>query len=108
MNSPVLTLGRKPGRFVLTHDYDWRGITVGAGFVTDFDSVPRIPIFHAWLKGRAVASALVHDYLYRIGYDRKKADKLFLEAMREEGVRRRYRYPIYWAVRVFGGRAYRR
>lgn len=53
-------------------------------------------------KGRAVESALLHDYLLSIGKDRKRADKIFLKAMVAEGVRKRYRLPIYWAVRLFG------
>ena len=77
-------------------------IEIPAGFVSDLDSVPRVPIFHTIFKGRAVESALLHDYLLSIGTDRNLADKIFLQAMVAEGVRKRYRLPIYWAVRLFG------
>lgn len=81
---------------------------VPAGFVTDLDSVPRIPVVHTIFKGRAIVSAVIHDYLYRSGRTRSYADKAFLRAMEREGVRRRYRYPIYWAVRLFGRANYPR
>lgn len=82
--------------------------TVPAGFVTDLDSVPRVPIVHATFKGRAIVSAVIHDYLYHSGRTRSYADKAFLSAMEREGVRRCYRYPIYWAVRLFGRANYPR
>lgn len=77
------------------------------GFVCDLDSVPRHagPLY-AWFKGRTVIAAIVHDYCYRSGVDRKAADNYFLQLMEWEGVRKRYRLPIYWAVRLFGWAAY--
>jgi hypothetical protein len=77
-------------------------LPVPAGFVTDLDSVPRIPVIHTIFKGRAVESSVIHDFYYRTGQTRSYADAVFLRAMQAEGVRRRYRYPIYWAVRLFG------
>lgn len=78
------------------------GIEIPAGFVSDLDSVPRIPFFHTIFKGRTVEAALLHDYLRGTGTDWALADKIFLQAMVAEGVRKRYRLPIYWAVRLFG------
>ena len=83
-------------------------IEVPKGFSTDLDSVPRIPLVHAWLKGRATQSAVVHDFLYRNRYDRKKADKILNMAMKDEGVPSWRRIPIYSAVRSFGWLAYRK
>ena len=82
--------------------------TVPSGFTLDFDSVPRIPFAYAWLKGRAHKSAAVHDHAYAAQIGRKKADKLFLDAMKAEGVPRRHRWPLYWGVRSGGWFAYRR
>lgn len=79
-------------------------VTVPVGYKTDFDSVPRIPIFYAVFKNRTRFAAVIHDYLYSIGHNRKDADRIFLAAMEAEGIRRRYRLPIYWAVRIFGKR----
>jgi hypothetical protein len=88
---------------------DKRGVEVAvpAGYSTDLDSVPRIPVAYAWLKGRATKSAVVHDWLYYNKYDRKKADKIFLNAMKDEGVAAWRRWPIYSAVRAFGWLAYK-
>lgn len=83
-------------------------IVVPAGFRTDLDSVPRVPVVYAVFKGRAVRSAVVHDYLYESQRGKAFADRTFLEAMRHEGVPSRWRYPIYWAVVLFGAPIYSR
>jgi len=87
-------------------------ISVPAGFVTDFASVPRLPL--TWLLAGDVAhkSAVVHDYLYRTGggpcgYDRAECDQVFLAGMVEEGVSAWRRRLMYWAVRAGGWRSYR-
>lgn len=72
------------------------------GFITDLDSVPRVPIFYSWLKNRTVAAAAWHDYLCSAGYPLAWADAMFLQDMKAEGVKNRYRKPIYWGVRIFG------
>lgn len=79
-------------------------ITVPKGFVTDLDSVPRIPFVFFIAKGRTVESAVVHDYLYRTGLvSRKEADDIFYELMIKEGVSSFRSWYIYSAVRLFGG-----
>lgn len=90
-------------------------IVVPAKFKTDLDSVPRVPIVYAVFKGRAVKSAIAHDYLYGPeANEREKllgksfADRIFLDGMKAEGLPRRWRYPIYWAVVVFGGSRYQK
>ncbi|MFL1405392.1 DUF1353 domain-containing protein [Marinobacter sp. M1N3S26] len=83
-------------------------IVVPTGFKTDLDSVPRIPVVYAAFKGRAVKSAVVHDYLYESQRGKAFADRVFLDAMRHEGVPARWRYPIYWAVVLFGAPIYSR
>lgn len=80
------------------------GDIIPVGFTCDLDSVPRrAGPLHAWFKGRSIIGAIVHDYCYGNGVDRAAADQYFLEVMEWEGVRKRYRKPIYWAVRLFGG-----
>ena len=79
-------------------------VTLPNGYITDLDSVPRIPLFYTWLKNRTAAAAVWHDYFYRSGYPRKWADAQFLADMNAEGVKKRYRVPIYWGVRLFGSR----
>lgn len=78
------------------------------GFETDLDTIPRVPVFYSWLKNRTAAASVWHDFLYKSGYPRDWADAMFLELMRQEGVRRRYRIPIFWGVRIFGYFVYQR
>ena len=89
----------------LAYESDIAGIiTVPAGFETDFASVPRIPIAYFLVGDIAHKAATVHDYLYRAGkVSRKVADNVFLEAMKISGVWAWRRYPMFWAVRLFGG-----
>lgn len=102
MKQPVLQ-SVEPGTWELLEGYRWRDLYVPAGFITDLDSVPRIPFVYSRWQGRTVAGALVHDYLYHIQEtSREMADKIFLTCMADEGVSKRYRYVIYFAVRVFG------
>lgn len=76
------------------------------GFSTDLDSVPRIPIVYAYLKGRATNAAVIHDWLYEQRHPRKQADQIFLQAMKAEGIGWIRRRTIYGAVRAFGWMAY--
>ena len=86
-----------------------RWVLVEAGFEFDWDSVPRIPGVHALVKGRAEKSACLHDWLYRYQpCSRRQADLIFRDAMLEEGVKRRHRWPIYWGVRIGGWRGWNR
>ncbi|OHD22919.1 MAG: hypothetical protein A2Y38_19855 [Spirochaetes bacterium GWB1_59_5] len=82
-------------------------ITVPAGFVTDFASVPRVPIAF-WLTGdTAHDAAVIHDYLYSTGQvQRATADAVLLEAAELTGVPAWRRYAMYYAVRAFGGSHY--
>ncbi len=79
-----------------------QGITVPAGYLTDLDSIRRIPLIYMLLKSRARVPALLHDYLYQIGHPRKAADDLFLAEMKQQRVQPFYRFCIYWGVRLFG------
>jgi hypothetical protein len=76
---------------------------IDAGFIFDIDSVPRgSGLFYAWFKGRTRVAPMLHDYMYNHGAGKDISDKAFLRVMELEGVRYRYRKPIYWAVRFFG------
>ena len=78
-------------------------IAVPAGFVTDFASVPRLPLAYLIAGDTAHAAAVVHDYLYETGTGTKAdADRVFLEAMEAIGEDRWRRTLMYWAVRIFG------
>ena len=82
-------------------------ISVPAGFITDFASVPRI---FWWLippTGRYGKAAVVHDFCYRKAcFSRKECDWIFLEGMRALGVPKWKRLIMWAAVRLFGWSAY--
>jgi|SRR5690554_1501723 len=79
------------------------GTVIPAGFTCNADSVSRwLGPLYTWLKARTILGAIVHDFYYSIKIPQREADQLFLRAMAWEGVKARYRYPIYNAVRVFG------
>ena len=108
--SPLEYLYVGYGRWKLTKSFmdfgDAWTVIVPEGFTTDLDSVPRVPFLHAMLKGYTVRAATIHDYLYNTQRGKKFADTIFLMAMDDEGVPNIRRYPIYWAVALFGHKAY--
>lgn len=101
-----LSYSERDKLFTVSESFTLLGVKVPKGFKTDLDSIPRIPIFYQWLKGRTVIATIVHDYLYSVKHDRKEADMIFTKLMKLTGVRGRYRYPIYWAARLFGWARY--
>ena len=95
-------------------DHRRRTITVPRGMLSDLASVPRL---FRWLVGRIgphLEASIIHDYLY-IAWQRQDlppdehmrrfADRLMLVAMNAAGMRCKARL-IYWAVRLFGCRAF--
>lgn len=60
-----------------------KAVIVPAQFITDFASVPRLPIIYLAMGNTAHAASVLHDYLYTSGeLSRKDADDMFLEAMK--------------------------
>jgi hypothetical protein len=83
-------------------------IIVPAGFVTDFASVPRIPVAF-WLVGdTAHAAAVIHDWLYTTGlFPKDVADDILFEAMVAAGTPAAWRRRlIYWGVKYGGAKAW--
>lgn len=84
-------------------------IKVPAGFETDFASIPKI--FHSFIEDRDKynKASVVHDWLYNSKiYDRKTADRIFLEAMLVLGINKVKAYFFYYTVRLFGWIFWRR
>lgn len=86
---------------------DGRVITVPAGFVTDFASIPRLlwTIAGAPATGKYRRAAVVHDWIYRtadVAMTRAQADRLFLEMMEADGCAWWRREVLYDGV-VVGG-----
>ena len=91
----------------LSYLYTDRVITAPQGFLSDFASVPRIPLVYSAFGNTGHKAAVIHDYLYSIKHDRKEADKIFLDALKH------HEHPIrshimYGAVRLFGWISYRK
>lgn len=79
-------------------------VMVPPGFVTDFASVPRIPVVYELCGGTSAEAAVIHDYLYTIKvYPRAMCDSVLREASALTGVPA-WRRELMWAgVRLFGG-----
>lgn len=101
----------------LTDDLVYGDIIVPKGFITNYAS---IGVFHniflypiyALFAGYGNYASTVHDYLYtnlhtKPSMPRKDADRVFYEALREEGVAK-WRAWLMWAgVRIGGKKAYK-
>jgi hypothetical protein len=93
-------------------------ITISAGYVTDFASVP--PILWSLIPpiGKYNRGALVHDYLYDLQFQqaelgeyeaRKFADLEFLRICNRSNPKGKIRHKImFYMVRIFGLSAWRR
>ena len=87
-------------------------INAPKGFKTDFASIPTMFQNIIKVNGKHRLAALMHDYLYSVKgrltnggrvLNRKQCDQLFLQGMKECGVKYIKRYAMYRAVRLFGG-----
>lgn len=80
-------------------------VTAPAGFITDLDSTPRIPVVYLLINGFGDMPAVVHDYLYSTAITpRIQADGVLREACIATGVPVWKANLIYAGVRVGGGR----
>lgn len=82
-----------------------REIWARKGFVTNFASVPRLPLAYWLFGGVADEAAVIHDLLYTNevqGITRKQADEVFSEAMAVCGTPAWRRGPMWLGVRLFG------
>lgn len=84
-----------------------REITVPKGFLTDFASVPRLPLVYLLAGGEADRAALVHDWLYHSHeVSRANADAILDEAMAATGQPWWRRKLMWLGVRVGGSGPY--
>lgn len=78
-------------------------IIVPEGFVTDFASVPRLPVAYFLAGGLAHAAAVVHDWLYTTHkLDRATADEVFKQACIDCGVSPWRAWVMWLGVRAGG------
>ncbi len=79
-------------------------ITVPGGFVTDFASVPRLPIAFLLAGDTGHAAAVIHDFLYTSHQVRREtADAVFKEALLVGGEPGWRAWLMWAAVRIGGG-----
>ena len=86
----------------LIGDWEYNGIRVPAGFITDGASVPRILYWLFEPTGVLFLPAIVHDYFYATQQiSRAEADKIFREnVIRESNIVAGY---LAWiGIRLFG------
>jgi len=102
--------------------YNWGKmvITVPAGFVTDFASIPRFARLLLPKLGKYNKAAVIHDFIYRdhiirqtsynipFVFSRKHADRCFRDAMADLGVVKWKRTMMWLAVRIGGWVAWRK
>ena len=82
-------------------------IKVPAGFITDFASVPRIPLTYMLFGNIGHRAAVVHDYIYSTGiFPREYADDVFKALLQAEGVGTVRSNVMYAGVRAFGSQFY--
>ena len=78
------------------------GIVVPKGFQTDLASVPTGLRWLIHKRGKWDTAAVFHDYLYRTGRNKVKADLLFRKIMQLCGVKP-WRYNLmFFGVSIFG------
>lgn len=82
-------------------------ITVPAGFLTDLESCPRLPVIFLLFGELSHAAAVIHDYLYTCPYivSRKTADDVLYEAMILSGIPKWRAWGVWVGVRL-GGRSH--
>lgn len=74
------------GVFMYASDVLGRVIAVPHGFITDFASVPRLPLAYLAAGNKAQGPAVIHDWLYSTQeVDRATADDVFREAVLTAG-----------------------
>jgi hypothetical protein len=82
-------------------------LEVPAGTLTDFASVPRLPLAFLLAGDKAHAAAVLHDWLYTVKKTtRAEADRLFALAIRAEGHSGALARLMHLAVRAGGARSW--
>jgi hypothetical protein len=97
---------RQNGEITVLAGYAWDGCTPKVCVLDLLIGVPDGVVDSRTKRPRTYYASLVHDVLYQFLSDglcirRKDADRCFLRLMTE--TKFLWRYPYYWAVRVFGG-----
>jgi len=100
-------------QYVIKGEYVYKtfygNFTIPNGFVTDLASTPRFIWALFPPDGEYLEAAVLHDYLYKTHKVSKKyADNIFFNEMKRLGVGYFTRQIVYNAVKLFGGKAYKK
>lgn len=92
--------------FIYQSDLLGKTITVEKDFITDFASVPRLPIIYWLLGDMAHKAAVIHDWLFHHHEvcDEQTANLVLREAAQAEGVVHWRKMAIYLGVK-WGGKS---
>lgn len=79
-------------------------ITVEPGFLTDYASVPRVPVAYLLFGDTSHKAAVLHDWLFHHHEvcDEPTANQVLLEASKVEGIQAWRRTGIYLGVKLDG------
>jgi hypothetical protein len=89
--------------FIYESDLAQRVFVVPEGFVTDFASVPRLPLAFLLAGNEAHEAAVIHDFIYcKRLTTREMADAVFREAMGATGEPAWRRFLMWAGVRLGG------
>jgi hypothetical protein len=90
--------------FTYQSDILGKTVTVEPGFITDYASVPRIPVLYWMLGDTAHKSAVLHDWLYHHHEvcDEQISNDIFKEACSAEGIAK-WRLLLLWIGVTIGG-----
>jgi len=93
----------------LVEDFEWHGVRVPAGFVTDGCSVPTIGRFAIPKWGAGAKAGVIHDKLY-VSHEKTKeeSDDLFRALLLELGVEENEAWIMHTAVKLGGQGAWKR
>lgn len=70
----------------LRYEHDGKLYVIPRGFITDFASVPRLPLVYSMAGDTGHRAAVLHDWLYRVQIcSRARADRLFRIALQDDG-----------------------
>lgn len=84
-------------------------VTVPAGFLSDFASIPAFAALFGFDDDDFCEAAVLHDYLYTVKTcTRAAADREFLLALKATKCSAAKRWTIYRMVRLFGWHAWNR
>lgn len=90
--------------FVYQSDLLGKTIVVEPGFLTDYASVPRVPVAYLLFGDTSHRAAVLHDWLFHHHdvCDEQTANLVLLEASKVEGIPAWRRFGIYLGVKIGG------